>query len=81
MSRILNQFNNSEKNLFNAVGKSQFNYCRLVWMFCSRTSNNMINKVHERALRVILGDDLSNFDSLLQDDKDMCSHHKKFKAL
>ena len=28
-----------------AVVKSQFNYCTLVWVFCSRTSNNMVNKV------------------------------------
>ena len=70
-----------KKIFFNAEVKFQFNYCPLVWMFCSRILNNMINKVHERALRVILGDDLSNFDSLLQDDKNMCSHHKKSKAL
>ena len=56
LSRISNQLNDSEKVLlFNAVVKSQFNYCPLVWMFCSRTSNNMINRVHERALKVILG--------------------------
>ena len=66
LSKISNQLNDSEKNLFNAVVKSQFNYCPLVWIFCSKISNNMINKVHERALRVILGDDLSTFESLLQ---------------
>ena len=61
LSRISNQLNDSEKVLlFNAVVKSQFNYCPLVWMFCSRTSNSMINRVHERALRVIL-DDVSDF--------------------
>ena len=27
--------------------KSQFNYCPLAWMFCSRQSNNLINKVHK----------------------------------
>ena len=43
LSRISNQINDSEKNLlFNALVKSQFNYCPLVWIFCSRTSNNMI---------------------------------------
>ena len=66
-----------KKTLFlPAVVKSQFNYCALVWMFCSRTSNHMINKVHGRALRVILGDDLSDFEYLLQNNKDICSHHK-----
>ena len=32
--------------------KSQFNYCPLVWMFCSRQSNNLINKIHEWSLRI-----------------------------
>ena len=45
LSRISNQLNDFE------------NYCPLIWMLCSRTPNNIINRVHERALRVILGDD------------------------
>ena len=81
-SKISNQLNDSEKNLlFNAGVKSQFNYCHLVWMFCSKTSNNMINKVHEGVLRVILSDDLIDFESLLQNNKDICSHHKNIQSL
>ena len=44
--------------------KSQFNYCPLVWMFCSRKSNNLINKVQERALRLITNDYQSSFNIL-----------------
>ena len=33
--------------------ESQFNYCPLVWMFHNRTLNNKINKLHERALRIV----------------------------
>ena len=40
-------------------------------MFFSRASNSVINKIHESALRVILGDDLSDFKSLLQNNKDI----------
>ena len=36
-----------------SIVKSQSTYYPLVWVFCPRTSKNMINKVHERALRVI----------------------------
>ena len=32
--------------------KSQFSYRPLVWMFCSRHSNNLINKIHERSLSI-----------------------------
>ena len=58
LSIISNQLYDSEKILlFNAAVESQFNYCPLVWMFCSRTSNNIIDKVHDWVLRVILRDD------------------------
>ena len=41
-----------EKLLYKSTIKSQFNYCPLVWMFCSRQSNNLINKIHEPSLRI-----------------------------
>ena len=50
-------------------------------MFCLRTSNNRINRIHERALRVILGDDLRDFESLLQNNRDIRSHHKNIRNL
>ena len=57
LSRLSSYLNNSEKRLIsNSIIKSQFSYCPLVWMFCSRTSKSMINKVHERSLRIILND-------------------------
>ena len=30
--------------------EGQFGYCPLLWMFSGKTSNNRINKLHERAL-------------------------------
>ena len=32
--------------------ESQFSYCPLVWVFCSRTMNKKINHIHESALRL-----------------------------
>ena len=61
--------------------KSQFSYCSLVWMFCSRTSNNMINKVHERALRVLLNDYESDFGKLLHINNGVCNHHRNIQTL
>ena len=40
-------------------------------MFCSRTSNNMINKLHERSLRIVLNDYSSNFNILLINNNDI----------
>ena len=45
--------------------KSQFNYCPLVSMFCSRKSNNLVNKVQEIALRLTYKDNENNFQILL----------------
>ena len=68
------------KNLFfNSIIKSQFNYCPLVWMFCSKTSNNM--ELHERSRRIILNDYSSNFNILLENNNDICNHHRNIQAL
>ena len=75
LSRLSSYLHNSEKKIiFNSIIKSQFSYCSLVWMFCSRTSNNMINKLHERSLRSILNDYSS-------DNNDTCNHNRNIQAL
>ena len=42
--------------LLKAFIESQFSYCPLIWMFHSRNLNNKINKLHERALRLVYKD-------------------------
>ena len=44
------------KSLMKAFITSQFNYCPLIWMFHSRQLNNRINKIQERALRLVYKD-------------------------
>ena len=52
LSRLLSHLSDSQKILiFNSIMKSQFNYCPLISTFCFRTSNNMINKIQEWAIR------------------------------
>ena len=48
-------------------------------MFCPRTPNNRINKIHEGALRLILNDHTN--DTLLQNNDDTCSHHRNIQSL
>ena len=45
--------------------ESQFIYCPLIWLFHSRMMNNKINRIHERALRLVYSDHISSFDELL----------------
>ena len=60
---------------------SQFNYCPLTWMFHSRTSNNRINKLHERALRIAYRDSNLNFQELLELDNSFTIHHRNLQKL
>ena len=44
---------------------SNFNYCSLVWHFCSATLSQKIEKLQERALRLLYNDSYSSYNSLL----------------
>ena len=56
--------------------ESQFNYWSLIWMFHSRTINNKINRIHERALRMVYSDFKSSFEGLLMKKKSLSIHEK-----
>ena len=60
---------------------SQFSYCLLVWICNSRTLNNKINKLHERALRLVFNDRQSTFEELLNIDKSVTIHHRNLQVL
>ena len=72
---------NKRKTLFKAFVESQFKYCPIVWMFHSRRTNNKINRLHERALRIVHDDDVSTFDQLLAMEKSFCIHHQNIQRL
>ena len=61
--------------------ESQFNYCPLVWMCHSRDLNNRINKLHERALRLVYGNDTLSFKELLELDKSFTIHERNLQKL
>ena len=69
------------KLLMNAFITSQFNYCPIIWMFCQRKSNNSINRIHERALRIAYNDYTSDFETLLCKDNSVTIHHRNIQAL
>ena len=63
------------RTLMKSFIESQFGYCPLVWMFCGRKSNNRINHLHERALRIVYNDNQSSFENLLRKDRSVSIHH------
>ena len=77
LSRLVNYLNDSKKKMtFNALIKSEFSYCPSVWMFCSRQTNNIINKILKRALRIVLSDHFSDFETMLLNTNDIAIHHR-----
>ena len=60
---------------------SQFCYCRLVWMCHSRRLNNKINKLHERALRLVYDYRQSTLEELLNINKSVSIHHINLQVL
>ena len=61
--------------------KPQFNYCPLVWMFCSRQSNNLINKVHERGLRLTYRDETKDFQQILTEQNEITIRRRNLQVL
>ena len=50
-------------------------------MFHSRYTNNKINRLHERALRIVYNDYESSFEQLLIKDRSFCIHHQNIQRL
>ena len=82
LQRFSNLLDAQKKNLlFNSIIKSQFSYCPLVWMFCSRRSNSLVNNVHERALRIVSDDHNSSYSELLMTKKEHTIHQQNINVL
>ena len=45
---------------------SNFNYCPLVWHFCSKTDTDRMERIQKRVLRMVLDDYESDYEALLQ---------------
>ena len=71
---------NKGRNLMKAFISSQFSYCPLIWMFHSHGFNNKINRIHERALRLVYPNNLS-FSELLNLDNSVTVHQKNLQVL
>ena len=61
--------------------ESQFNYCPLIWMCHSRGLNVRINKLHERALRLVYKEKNLTFEQLLEKDNAFTIHERNLQKL
>ena len=58
--------------------ESQFNYFPLIWMFHSQTIDNKINRLHERALRIVYSDFKTSFAG---QDNSFSMHGRNIQSL
>ena len=82
LARISNLMStNKLRIIMKSFIESQFGYCPLVWMFHSRSLNNKINKLHERALRLVYKEHNLSFEELLRKDNSVTIHHRNLQKL
>ena len=79
--RIRKYLDFNKRILFKGFFESQFKYCPLTWMFYSRNTDNKINLLHERALRLVYDDYKLSFDKLLEKDGSFTIHHFNIQTL
>ena len=72
---------NKRKILMSAFFISQFSYCPLVWMFCSRGLHNKINSLHHRPLQIVYRDFISTSEHLPEKDGAVTIHHRNIRLL
>ena len=58
-----------------------FSYCLVLWTFHSRKLNARINRLHERALRVVYKNFDSSFEELLRRDSFTTLHQRNMQKL
>ena len=73
-------FNEKEVLLYSFV-LSNFNYCPLVWHFCSSKLLKKIEKIQERALRILYNDSTSDYNRLLNKSSKASMEVKRLRIL
>ena len=72
---------NQTERIMRAFISSQFEYCPLVWFFCCQKTNNCLNRIQERALRIVFKDYDSTFAQLLEKDSSVSIHIRNLQFL
>ena len=64
---------NQRKRIMRAFIRYQFGYFSLVWFFCNRKINTRMNRIQERALRIV--------SQLLEEDSSVSIHIRNAQVL
>jgi len=72
---------NERKILVNSFIYGNFNYCPLVWHFCTKESSFKIENIQKRALRFLLNDYDSDYFALLEKSKKCTMEIRRIRVL
>ena len=61
--------------------ESQFAYCPLIWMFCSKTDMQRVEKVQYKSLQVVYKNYMATYDELLALDNKVKIHQRHLQFL
>ena len=82
LMRIRSYLSQDQTNhIFNAFILPSFQYCPLVWMFCSKSAQTMIEKTHHKLLRIQFNSFSHSYLKLLEMDDTMDIHTKNLRLL
>ena len=62
--------------MYNSFILSQFNYCSIIWIFCSKTSYKEIEQIQKSGLRIAYNEPDMSLEGLLIHDEDIDVHRK-----
>ena len=65
----------------NSFFTSQFNYCPITWICHTHTTNNKINRLHEKYLRIVHSYKTSSLEKLLDKDVSVTIHTRNLQTL
>ena len=64
VSKFLTQ--DSRKSIYRSFIAVSFNYCSISWIFCGKKNTTKLEKLQERALRLVFCDKTATYDDLLK---------------
>ena len=74
-------YSTSEIDCTDFLYDDKFYYYPLLWIFCGKTTNDKVNNVHKRSLRVLLNNYHPSFEELLYRNEEVTIYGKVFKSL
>ena len=79
LSKFLNV--SSRLIIFKSFIRSNFNFCPLIWHFCSKSNTEKLEKLQFRALRIVFNDYESSYDTLLKKVNSTTLHLNRLRLI